>query len=201
MYTDARPRRKPILLMMATLLVLLVAVMVAPIVPAHAQTAAPMVTAQAQSQSASVAFPRCTAPNLEVWGGFPAGVAMGSSYYPIELTNVGTFTCQTSGFAGVSAYGGGRQIGAPARWDWGYPRSVVVLAPKGTANVVLQIENVGNYSWSACKKTTVSEFQVFVPGSYTASYLRFVNFQVCSTNQVDMVVRPVKAGVGVPHHL
>jgi Protein of unknown function (DUF4232) len=65
------------------------------------------------------------------------GGTAGSTFYPLELRNVGHQPCTLNGFPGVSAVGnGGSQIG-PAASRNGQHHRTVTLAPCATAHSIL----------------------------------------------------------------
>ena len=74
-------------------------------------------SASAAGSTASTHLANCATSQLRVWMGLPGGVAAGTSYIEMELSNVGTTTCQLYGFPGVSTLNAnGTQVGSPARW-------------------------------------------------------------------------------------
>ena len=73
-------------------------------------------TPAALAGAASASTPPCATSGLEVWLGLGVGgAAAGSTYYPMEFTNVTGRTCHLFGFPGVSAIYDGHQAGSPAR--------------------------------------------------------------------------------------
>src|ERR1700733_16095101 len=69
-------------------------------------------TASAAGASAHGARPaaasQCTPANTQIWLGLGiGGGTLGSTYYPLELSNVGHHACTLNGIPGVSAEGGG----------------------------------------------------------------------------------------------
>jgi hypothetical protein len=83
-------------------------------VSASSSTHTPAATSAPVQTSAPNSHPECTTAALEVWLGIGVGGgAMGSTYYPMEFTNVSAHACNLTGYPGVSAYGGGHS-GSPA---------------------------------------------------------------------------------------
>jgi hypothetical protein len=138
---------------------------------------------------------------MEVWFGLGVGgAAAGSTYYPMEFTNLSSHACHLVGFPGVSAWNG-HQVGTSAQWDRSFPKRTVTLTSGATAHTILQIMNVSNFPHAACKPTAVSEIKVYPPNSFSAAYIPF-RFDACSVNgPVFLSVRPIQAGVGVPGQL
>ncbi len=154
----------------------------------------------AVAHAAAVATPRCATSGLEVWLGLgEGGAAAGSTYYPMEFTNVSGHTCHLFGFPGVSAFSG-HQLGSPARWVHSIPERTVTLAPRATAHTVLQIVNVSNYPASTCIPVTAGALKVYPPNQLSAAYIPF-RFGACSASgSIFLLVQPIQPGVGVPGH-
>jgi hypothetical protein len=149
------------------------------------------------AQAAAVAT--CATSQLKVWYGEPGGAAAGSSYLPLEFSNIGTTTCALDGFPGVSGVSDtGAQLGTSASWNHVIAPSDVVLSPGATAHVVLQIVDVYNYPPTTCKPTQASGLRVYPPNQTASVVVPFV-FEACaSTGPVYLNVDPVNAGVGIP---
>lgn len=142
----------------------------------------------------------CPTSSLEVWLGLGAGgAAAGSTYYPLEFSNIGTATCTLYGYPGVSALGSnGTQLGSPAGWDATVAPSTVTLAPGATAHTVLQITDVGNYPASTCEPATAIALRVYPPNQTASTQVPF-SFQACSaTGPVYLHVEALQPGVGIP---
>lgn len=151
--------------------------------------------------AAQAVTPRCTTAGLEVWLGVGGGGATaGSTFYPMELTNVSHRTCQLFGFPGVSAVAAGTQAGRPAARDHSVPARTVTLHAGATAHVVLQITNVGVFTPAACRPVTAGGLRVFPPGATRAATVPF-RFRACSASgPVFLHVTAVQPRVGVPGH-
>jgi hypothetical protein len=150
------------------------------------------------SVATPVATPRCATSDLAVWIGLgEGGNAAGSTYYPLELTNISSHACHLFGFPGVSAFGG-HQLGSPARRNHSTPAQTVELAAGETAHTVLQITDVGNFPRSACSPATAFGLKVIPPDETTSAGVPF-NFRACSkAGPVFLSVQPVQPGVGIP---
>ena len=114
---------------------------------AASAAAACAAAASAASAKPAAAAPACGTAGLEVWLGLgPGAAAAGSTYYPLEFTNVTERTCHLRGFPGVSAVSvSGGQVGSPAARDRSSAPRTVTLAPGGTAHVPLQLVDAGNF--------------------------------------------------------
>lgn len=160
-----------------------------------ALSAAATASAGASTRSASAASaPRCTTARLEVWLGLGlGGGTAGSTFYPLEFSNVSHSACTLNGFPGVSAVGsGGGQIGSAAGRN-NQHHGTVTLAPGATAHAILRVLDAG----AVCSSpVTATSLKVFPPGATRSEPIPF-SFAACSHKGV-LVVGPVRAGVGIP---
>jgi hypothetical protein len=158
-------------------------------------------TTAARAGTGSASTPRCATSGLQVWLGLGVGGgAAGSTYYPVEFTNVTGHTCHLFGFPGVSAIYAGHQAGSPARWVTSpfSPERTVTLGPGATAHTVLQIVDVANFPADRCKPVTATGLKVYPPSQFTATFIPFT-FSACSaTGTIFMSVQYIQPGVGVP---
>lgn len=152
-------------------------------------------SAGASTRTATVASaPRCTTSHLEIWLGLGlGGGTAGSTFYPLELSNVGHSACTLNGFPGVSAVGsGGGQLG-PAASRNNQRHGTVTLAPGATAHAILRVVDAG----AVCSSSvTASSLKIFAPGATRSQSILF-SFAACPHRGV-LVVGPVRAGVGIP---
>jgi hypothetical protein len=130
-----------------------------------------------------------------------AGVAMGSTYYPVDFTNTASSPCGLYGYPGMSfvtaADGTGRQIGAPAQQNPGFGKVAVRLAAGGQAHAWLQVTQAGNYPSATCQPVTAHGLRVYAPGETEALYVN-QSFSACSSASVQLLtVMPVRPGQGV----
>jgi hypothetical protein len=163
-------------------------------IPATGTTVSGMTTVSAIHAST----PRCTTSALAVWLGVgEGGGTAGSTYYPLELSNISSHACHLRGFAGVSAWNG-HQLGSPAARDHSQPAQTVTLARGDTAHVLLRITDVGNLPASNCSPTGATQLKVFPPDERSARFVPF-SFQACSKpGPVFLSIRAVEPGVGIP---
>ncbi|HYB29019.1 MAG TPA: DUF4232 domain-containing protein [Solirubrobacteraceae bacterium] len=154
-----------------------------------------LVCAQASARGAlPAAVARCTPTNTQVWLGLGlGGGTAGSTYYPLEFSNIGHHACTLNGFPGVSAEGnGGGQVG-PAAGRNGQHHSTVTLAAGATAHAILRVVD-----WGALCSTQVPAIalRVYAPGETRAEDVPF-SFGACAHKGV-LIVGPVRGGVGIP---
>jgi hypothetical protein len=145
---------------------------------------------------------RCQRASLHVAvNASQAGVAMGSTYYPVDFANTASSPCGLYGYPGMSfvtsADGTGRQIGAPAQPDPGFRKVAVRLAAGGEAHAWLQVTQAGNYPSATCRPVTAHGLRVYAPGETQALYVS-QSFSACSSASVPLLtVMPVRPGRGV----
>ncbi len=157
-----------------------------------AATSATSALASGPSATAASA-PRCTTAHLEIWSGNgEGGGTAGSTYSPIEFSNVGHHACTLNGYPGMAGFKAGHQVG-PAASRNGTPHTTVTLAPGDTAHVILRVVDAG----AVCSHpVTTDSLQVFPPGATRAQMIEFP-FAACPHTGV-LEVGPVHAGVGIP---
>jgi hypothetical protein len=132
------------------------------------------------------------------------GAAAGSTYYPLNFTNVSGSSCTLDGYPGISFVTSptGSQIGSPASRNPAVAAGPVTLAPGGIAHATLQVVDAMNYSASACHPVTAHWLRVFPPGQYSAVPLSFTAM-TCSAKLPSnlgsaLSVDAIKAGEGKP---
>ncbi len=149
----------------------------------------------------AAATPACRTSGLEVWLGLgPGGAAAGSTFYPLEFTNVTGHKCHLYGFPGVSAVNGStHQLGCAAARDHSSAPHTVTLAPGATGHVLLRLVDVLNYPASACHPANAAGLRVYPPGETHAALVFGFSFLACAAKgPVYLSVRPVQPGVGIP---
>jgi hypothetical protein len=141
----------------------------------------------------SAATPTCAPSNTAVWLGLGlGGGTAGSTYYPLEFSNVGRHACTLNGYPGVSASRGGAQVG-PSGTHNQQRHGTVTLAPGATAHAILRVVDWG----ALCSHEVVADsFKVFPPGQTRSQSVPF-SFGACAHRGV-LIVGPVRAGVGIP---
>jgi hypothetical protein len=147
------------------------------------------------------AAPGCAQAQLEAWIGTPGGVAAGTVYYQLEISNISARTCTLLGFPGVSAVAAsGTQLGSPAQRNGSYPVRLLTLARGATVHAELGIGTAENYPLPACHPVAASGLRVFAPGDFRSETIVFPGFHACRTaGPKILIVSPVLAGTGIPH--
>ena len=151
------------------------------------------------SHAAPAAVRACTAEDLGAWVAVTQvnGTA-GSSYWPLQFTNLSRHSCAMRGFPGVSAVDrNGHQLGSPAGRDHVIPARTVVLAPGATAHTLLRYGDVTVATAPGCHPTVRTfELRIYPPGQHRATYAVF-DLQACShAGPVYLGIEPVRPGVG-----
>jgi hypothetical protein len=179
--------------------------------PAASGSSAPSPSATPSSTKPSVkaAAPRmpatqCPTSALRVTVNKTKGSgAAGTSYVPIDFTNVSSHSCEMFGFPGVSfvTAAGGSQIGTPASRQATFGSETVTLASGGTAHAWLGIADAGNFPASACQPVTAHWMKLYPPDQFAAAYTRFTA-TVCSKKvtggSTPLTVLPIRPGSGTP---
>jgi hypothetical protein len=150
--------------------------------------------AAGRSRPAAVAPPACSPSQTQVWFGLGlGGGTAGTTYYPLEFSNISRRACTLYGYPGVSAFGSNlRQVG-PAATRNQSQHALVTLGPGMTAHAIL-----GIHDWGAlCSHATAAlGLKVYPPGQTRAGEID-LPLRVCASRGV-LVVGPVRGGVGVP---
>ncbi len=123
-----------------------------------------------------------------------SGVAAGSVYLTIGLTNIGTTTCTLFGYPGVSivGHGNGTQIGAAAQRDTTKKPSTVTLAVGHSTTFVLVVAQAANYPPADCSTVMADGFRIYPPGSTDAVYLADKGVTGCAKSTAKLLtVGPV----------
>jgi hypothetical protein len=154
-------------------------------------TAALASSAAASAPSATAAA-ACRGASTEVWTGQPGDGTAGTSFFQLEISNIGHHACTLFGYPGVSAVNGsGKQVGLPASHSGN--KALITIAPGGTAHVVLAVTDPG----AVCAHpVSGSELRVFAPGQTNSHRTPFA-VSVCP-HQVTLHVDAVHAGAGIP---
>lgn len=159
-------------------------------------------SAPSRTPAAAATVAKCTVASTRVWAAVEGVGTAGTTYYELELSNVGTKTCTLDGWASVWAVGtGGEQIGKPASHE-GIPMKVT-LAPGATAHVVLGVGDASAICGS--QGVTAAGLRVVPPGESLpspageADEIEHFSLQVCP-KQSSMRVLPVHSGTGIPNY-
>ncbi len=179
--------------------------------PAATPTATGSASPSATSSSAAaVGVPRmpasqCPTSALHVTVDVAKGsAAAGTSYVPIDFTNVSDQSCAMYGFPGVSFVTGhpGSQIGDAASRETTFGSETVTLAANGgTAHAWLGVADAGNFPASACHQVTAHVLRIYPPDQYASLYTSFTS-PVCSAKitggSTPLTILPIRPGLGNP---
>jgi hypothetical protein len=134
---------------------------------------------------------------LVVWLDTQGNGTAGSIYYNLEFTNLSGHECMLLGYPGVSAVNlRGHQLGSAASRSSTKKAAAVMLASDGTANVVLQIVEAGNFPTATCRPTNAAGLRVYPPNQKVSKVVPFA-FQSCSrSGPIYLTVQSVQKGTG-----
>ena len=179
------------------------------IITAMTLTAAITIPAVAISASAASASPGTRAvssetpqcrpnTNIIVWLGLnPDGAAAGTTFYPLEFSNVGvhTRTCWISGRPTVWAVAASNHKIGPNAGRMGGSGNRITLKPGQSAHALLGIVQKGFIA--GCTNATAAGLEVRLPGSTASSPIQSFTFPAC-TNKVFMRVDAFATKVAIP---
>jgi hypothetical protein len=118
----------------------------------------------------------CTTSALRASVGTGNGAA-GSTYYPLEFTNVSGSACTLFGYPGISFVTGtgtgGSQIGHAATRNPEVRSTLITIEAGSTVHATLQVVNAMNYSNSACHLVTAHWLRIYPPNQTAPIYLSF----------------------------
>ena len=144
----------------------------------------------------------CTAAETEVWAAVEGDGTAGTTYYELEVSNVGHQTCTLHGYPSVWAVSlSGQQVSKPASHR-GVP-GTVTLRPGATSHAVLGVVDTG--ALCAGPGVAAEGLRVVPPGETLpepageADEVENFPLQVCP-HQSSMNVLPIRSGVGIPNY-
>ena len=162
-----------------------------------------LVVVGTSSAPAGASTPTCSAAHTFVWASTDGNGTAGTTYYVIEISNVGSSSCTLHGYARVWAVSqAGALVGRPATNSAASPApSLVTLAPDATAHVMLGVVDTG----ALCGTHGVTSFglrvvppgQTLAPSPGERDEVDSFPLEVCS-NESSMHVSPVRTGTGIP---
>jgi len=145
--------------------------------------------------AASTTLRSCAATGLGVWVAADHGQgAAGSTFIPLEFTNVGNQTCTLHGYPAVAALDrNGNQLGPAATRDPLFTPPTVTLAPGQTAHAVLQYIQAVATNCPVAQQTPAYELQVNPPNRTLTDHALF-DFETCPGNTGYLTVTAIRAG-------
>lgn len=145
--------------------------------------------------AASTTLPNCAASELGVWVAADYGQgAAGSTFIPLEFTNVGNRTCTLQGYPGVAALDRNlNQLGPAAIRNHLFTPPTVTLAPGQTAHAVLQYIQAVATNCPVAQQVPAYELQVIPPNRTNKDHALF-DFETCPGNTVYLTVTAIRAG-------
>lgn len=155
-------------------------------------------SASASTAAASVA--QCSSSQLAVWVSPNLGDgAAGSTYYPLDFTNISSHTCFLVNYPGVSlTTATGKILGSPAARVGGVPSKTINVAPGATAHATLRYVDVKNFPAGACKEANGTYLNVYPPDQFGARRAWFPQPGCTKTGTIYLFISRIAAGVGAP---
>ena len=146
--------------------------------------------------AASTTLRSCAATGLGVWVAADYGQgAAGSTFIPLEFTNVGSQTCTLQGFPAVAALDrNGNQLGPAATRNHLFTPHTVTLAPGQTAHAVLQYIQAVATNCPLAQQVPAYELQVSPPNRTAKDHALF-DFETCPGSTVYLTVTAVRSGI------
>jgi hypothetical protein len=145
--------------------------------------------------AASTAVKSCAAGELGVWvaADYAQG-ASGSTFVPLEFTNVGDQTCTLRGYPAVAALDRNlNQLGPAAVRNHLFSPSTVTLAPGQTAHAVLQYIQAVATNCPVAQQVPAYELQVNAPNRTIKDHALF-DYETCPGNTVYLTVTAIRGG-------
>ncbi len=139
-----------------------------------AGSGSPAASSSPQPSGQAAAAGSCSPSEVKIsLDGAGAGVAAGSSFVPLEFTNVSASPCTLPSYPGVTfaSGAGGPAIGPPAVQQDNSAAQTVILAPGQLAHSWLQIAAAANYPASQCHPVTAAGLLVSLSSSGPMSFV------------------------------
>ena len=172
----------------------------------HHQPAAATPTASGTpraSRSPHAVVASCTMAQIQIrLDTQSAGVAAGSSYIPLDFTNIGGASCTLSGFPQVSvaASSTGRQLGAAGTLDRGAAAELMVLSSGQSAHIWLRLVDVANIPATQCDPVPGAGLRISLPGQQPGTFIAH-SMTTCAksvTGTDVLTVEPFRPGAARP---
>lgn len=170
--------------------------------PAHGEGGQPGKPVAATNRPVDVT-PRCSSTDLSVKLDVHAvGVAAGTSYIPLDFTNLSSARCRLAPFPVVTLAVSktGKPIGTAPTDDRSTPAQSLVLGGGRTAHVWLHLLDVANLPTATCHPVTAAGLLVRLPGQQRAIFVSH-RLTACANavHGTDIVtIEPFQAGRAKP---
>lgn len=128
----------------------------------------------ASGTSPASVVPQCQTADMKVRLDLhSAGVAAGTSYIPLDFTNLSAGSCRLSGFPAVTlaTSGTGKQVGTAAVDARNETVQAMELRSGQTAHIWLRLASVANLPAATCRPVTAAGLRVTLPGQRRSVYL------------------------------
>jgi hypothetical protein len=167
---------------------------------AGAVASAAYAASSSPAAAAAPAISTCAGTRIGAWIAVGQGSeASGTTYYPLDFTNTGGYTCSLSGYPVVSAISrAGVRLGSSAGRGLLTVAPRVVLAPGATAHTTLAYHSRLVSTGDGCGPVEeAAELRIYLAGQQRATYAAF-GLRACShAGPVYLTItEPIRAGVG-----
>jgi hypothetical protein len=146
------------------------------------------------------AVPGCLASSVRVTLDLrAAGVAAGSSFLPLDFTNISRGACRLAGYPQVAfaTAASGQQVGTAAALDRSVLARPVALAPGASAHAWLQVADALSFPAQQCHPVMANGLRVTLPGQGADSYIMHA-LPACAAamhgSQI-LTVQPIRPGL------
>jgi hypothetical protein len=151
----------------------------------------------------AAAVPGCPASSLRVPLDLrAAGAAAGSSFLPLDFTNISRSTCHLAGYpqAAFATAASGQQVGTAAALDRSALARPVAPAPGASAHAWLQVTDALSFPARQCHPVMANGLRVTLPGQGADSYIMHA-LPACAAamhGRQILTVQPIQPGLARP---
>jgi hypothetical protein len=143
--------------------------------------------------AARIATPSCATSGLDVWLNTQGKVALGTTYYNLEFTNLSGSSCSLNGYPAISAVTlTGTQLGSGSFPSGGTPHTVT-LANGATAHTRLGITETAKFPPAQCHPVTAAGLRVHPPGQAQSKVAPFPFSACAKSGPIYLTTGPVQS--------
>ena len=145
------------------------------------------------ADAARIATPSCATSGLDVWLDTQGKVALGTTFYNLEFTNLSGSSCSLSGYPAISAVTlTGTRLGSGSFPSGGTPHTVT-LANGATAHARLGITRAANFPPAQCHPVTAAGLRVHPPGQAKSKVVPFPFAACAKSGPIYLTTGPVQS--------
>ncbi len=160
-------------------------------------------TPRTSPRSPRAAVTACTISQLQIrLDTGSAGVAAGSSYLPLDFTNIGAASCRLAGFPQVSVAtsSSGKQLGAAGTLDRSATAAEMVLSAGQSAHIWLRFLDIADIPAAQCHPVAAAGLRVSLPGQRPGTFVAH-SMTTCARSVAGtdvLTVEPFRPGAARP---